>query len=60
MADRDPMRRTPGITYEPADGTDVEDFATDYGLDAIDAGVEPEAVAAAFEVDAEWIRERDH
>jgi len=58
MAD-EPMRRTPGVTYEPADKADVLDFVADYGLDAIDAGVDPMTVVIALEEAAKEIEERD-
>lgn len=63
MTDDEPMRRTPGISYEPDGGDDVLDFAADYARDAIDAGVEPTAVVDALRKAADEIEdldERDH
>jgi len=51
----DPMRRTPGVTYEPDDYADVEGFAADYALDAAEAGVDPEAVAQALRYAADEV-----
>lgn len=51
----EPMRRTPGISYEPDDYADVEDFVADYALDAAEAGVDPEAVAQALRYAADEV-----
>jgi len=56
MATEEPMRRTPGVSYEPEDGADVLDFVADYGYDAIDAGVDADAVVTALEEAADEIR----
>jgi len=45
----EPMRRTPGVKYEPDNQRDVHDFIVDYSRDAIDAGVHPSQVITALE-----------
>ena len=57
--DDEPMRRTPGVTYEPEGRADVFDFITDYALDAIDAGVAPVAVVVALQQATEEIQDRE-
>jgi isopropylmalate/homocitrate/citramalate synthase len=62
MSDRqdEPMRRTPGVSYEPDDRADVLDFVADYGFDAIDAGVPKASVVAALREAADEIEASDH
>ncbi|SFT04393.1 hypothetical protein [Halostagnicola kamekurae] len=54
------MCRTPGVNYEPDSRTDVEDVVADYGYDAIDAGVHPKQVAAAFRAAADELEVYAH
>jgi len=49
------MRRTAGVTYSPDNQADVRDFVADYALDAAEAGVDPDAVAAALREAADEI-----
>lgn len=58
MSEEEPMRRSPGISYEPDDRADVLDFVADYARDAIDAGVHPTEVRSALTEAAEEITER--
>jgi len=55
MSNDEPMRRTPGVRYEPDDHTDVLDFVADYGYDAMEAGVAPDAIVAALREAADEI-----
>lgn len=59
MTGNEPMRRTPGVNYDPISKTNVLDFVADYGYHSIDAGVSPDAVVqalreAADEIEAEY------
>lgn len=53
-----PMRRTPGVNYEPSSRADVEDFVADYSYDAVDAGVNAFQVVRALEEVAQKIEKR--
>jgi hypothetical protein len=54
----EPMRRTPGITYEPESRLDVLDFVADYAHDAVDAGVDRDEVVAALRDVADEVEDR--
>lgn len=62
MSDNEPMRRT-RMASIPGNRGAVLDHVADYAYDAIDAGVEPEAVVSALREAAgevEELDDRDH